>query len=252
MKMMRIVLTLVAILGVAETGVLAQSLPWEDKVFINIGGGVQTGGSDFTSRVSFQIYDETANFDEPHPVGAGGLFDVSGGVRLWRNFGVGVGYTRFSDSTGVTLSGSVPHPLFFNALRPASAQAVGLDRSESAVHFQAIWMIVVSDKIDIALSAGPSVYSVTQDIVNSVTIQEGPAPFDVVAGATTRRGEVGDRGLGYNVGADVTYRVTKRFGGGLFLRYAGASLTLPGPSGRAVHSSDAGGFQIGIGLRARF
>ncbi len=159
---------------------------------------------------------------------------------------VGVGFSRVSDSADVAVAGTVPHPLFFDQLRGASAQASGLSRTETAVHLQLIYMAVVTNEIDVAISVGPSFFSVTQDIVSAVAVQEGAAPFEVVTAATATTTEVNDRAVGFNVGADMTYRFMPNLGAGLFLRYAAASVDLPSTS------SDAGGFQVGIGLRARF
>lgn len=239
-------LTMLVMMGLSTSVANAQALPWEDRGFFNISGGVQVGSNDFTRDISFPIYDETGTFTESHPVGSGGLFDVSGGARVWENVGVGIGFSRFSDSADVTLPGSVPHPLFFNQLRGTSAQASGLSRTETAVHIQLMYMAVVTSELDVALSVGPSFFSVTQDVVSAVNVQEGGAPFDAVAGTTTTTTQVDDSAVGFNVGADVTYRFMPNIGAGLFLRYTGASVNLPSTS------SDAGGFQVGIGLRVRF
>jgi hypothetical protein len=63
--------------------------------------------------------------------------------------------------------------------------------------------------------------------------------------------EASDSPVGINVGADVTYMVTKTFGAGVLLRYAGGSADLATPSGASL-SLDAGGFQFGAGVRVRF
>jgi hypothetical protein len=54
--------------------------------------------------------------------------------------------------------------------------------------------------------------------------------------------------VGINLGVDVTYLVTKRFGVGGLARYTWGSADLAG----AADKLTVGGFQIGGGLRVRF
>ncbi len=65
-------------------------------------------------------------------------------------------------------------------------------------------------------------------------------------------GENSDGAVGINVGADVTYMVTKRFGAGLLLRYAKSTAKLEPPDTDTPVKVRAGGFQVGAGLRVRF
>ena len=44
--------------------------------------------------------------------------------------------------------------------------------------------------------------------------------------------------------------VARHLGGGIFVRWAGGSVEVPASGGE--QSLDVGGFQVGIGLRARF
>ena len=55
------------------------------------------------------------------------------------------------------------------------------------------------------------------------------------------------RGYGVNVGFDANYMVTKMYGGGIFVRYNGATADLDN-----IGEVKAGGFQMGIGARVRF
>jgi hypothetical protein len=57
--------------------------------------------------------------------------------------------------------------------------------------------------------------------------------------------------VSFTAGVDGTYLVTPKFGVGAFLRYSGASTDLP-LSGGGTITVEAGGLQIGGGLRYRF
>jgi hypothetical protein len=57
--------------------------------------------------------------------------------------------------------------------------------------------------------------------------------------------------IGFNVGADLTYRFSNAIGVGAMARYAAAKFDLE-PEGGGPLTVNAGGFQIGAGLRFRF
>ena len=109
------------------------------------------------------------------------------------------------------------------------------------MHPQVVWFFPRSEKLDIAFSAGPSIYRVKQQLVPSVTVaaRTQNATFAVATESATA--------VGFNIGADAIYKVTPRQGIGIFVRYAEASTDLPGAQG--VH---VGGLQGGIGFRIRF
>jgi hypothetical protein len=57
--------------------------------------------------------------------------------------------------------------------------------------------------------------------------------------------------IGFNIGADLTYRFANNVGIGAILRYAAATVTLE-PDGGESSDVKVGGFQFGGGLRIRF
>ena len=227
----------------------AQAINWEDRGFANVNFGDQTQSHTFDSTKTFSLYDETATLKAGHKNGSGAIPDISGGVRVWRNVGLGIGYSRLQTTDDVTISASLPHPIFFDQPRSVSADAKGLKHTESAVHLFGLWMLPLSDKMDLALFGGPSFYNVKQDLVTSVTIATETAPFTSPV-VTPKNETVKDTAVGVNVGVDWSYMVTRNVGGGIFIRYTGASAKLP--VGASTVSVDVGGFQIGGGLRVRF
>ena len=232
-------------------------MEWTGRGFININGAFQVGDKSFTETLAgsdFILYDEQATYNLTHAFSGGALFDVGGGVRVWRNLAAGLAVSSFSTNSTVSLTGTVPHPLFFNRPRTVTHQQGGLDHRQVGWHFQLTWLVPVTDKIDLALSGGPSVFSVRQHIAvtspSAVQIAEAGSPFDVVTVSRVVTQELSESGFGGNVGIDFTYLFTDAFGGGLMLRWAGASVELPANGG--AQSVNAGGFQVGFGARVRF
>jgi Outer membrane protein beta-barrel domain len=229
-------------LVLAATPAHAQMMQWQDRGYANVNVLAQPQSRNVTATSSFELYGEQATVVGPRKIGGGAVFDISGGYRVWHNLAVGLGYSHFSNSDNVTVTARIPDPLVFDNPVQQDLDAGKLDHSENAVHISAVWFWPVTDKIDVALSAGPSIFNVSDEGVSGVTVQPNTS---IATGVTTSKDS--DTGVGVNVGLDVTYLVTPKIGAGLLLRYAGASVDVP-----TVESLNVGGFQIGAGLRYRF
>jgi len=237
------ILALCVCAGVAHP-VAAQTMQWTDKGFVTVNAGVQVGSHDLTATQSFDLYDETATVTSSSKVKSGGLFDIGGGYRVWNNVTVGLIYSWTSSDSNAAITGSIPDPVFFDRPRSVTASASGLNHTENALHFNATWMMPVTDKIDVGFSAGPSIFFVKQDMVSSLPIVSEPGP---TVGAPVVTGD-SETAVGVNFGVDVTYLVSKKWGVGGLARYTWGSATFAGTD----DSLTLGGFQIGGGLRLRF
>ena len=209
--------------------------------FVNITGGAQPQRRDLGKTDTFTLYDEKATLSSTQPIANGVFFDVSGGYRVWHGLAVGLGYSSFSTTSTATVVATIPNPLFFDQLKTVNSTATSLEHTERGIHLQAVWFVPVTDKIDVALSAGPSFIQVKQHLVSSVTVPAGTQNVNVVIGSEEGNAK------GVNVGFDGTYLITRNVGVGLMIRYAGGSLDLPSAPGLSV-----GGFQAGLGARLRF
>jgi hypothetical protein len=218
-------------------------MTWTDQVFVNISGGYQAGSDTLTTNTPFELYDEQGTVSSSQKVSGGGLFDISAGYKVWRNLAAGVGFSHTGGSSDATVTALVPDPLVFNQLRTVTSSATDLKHSENVIHLTATWMVPVTDKIDVGVSAGPAIFRVTQDLPSAVTVTEpGPTVSAVTIDSVTKTS------VGIDIGVDVTYLVTKTMGVGGLARYTRASSDLTGAS----DSATVGGFQIGGGLRIRF
>ena len=232
---------------------------WQDRGYFHLSFGGQSQDQTFTDTTAFTIYGERGNTAAGHSIGGGSLFDLSVGARVWKNLGVGLGYSSNSNENDATVTVRVPHPVVFGQFREATATATDLEHSEKAVHLQLVWMMPLTSKIRLAFMAGPSFFTVRQDVA-SVRAPEDlrdVAPFTSVSIATVTVTDVKESPVGINLGVDATYAITEYegvgIGAGAFVRYAGATADLPLAAG-ATRDEDikAGGAQAGIGLRLRF
>jgi hypothetical protein len=241
MTMTTRVLILASLTAVARSEARAQVPAAPPSMgFVNINVGAQAASRSVEVIQTFPLYGETARVTTSASVGSGALFDISGGYNVWGPVTAAIGFSNFSKSNDATGTASIPDPLATN--RPATVQVsqTGLHHSERAVHLQALWLFPVTNEFDVTVALGPTIFRVTQEIT-SVTVP--PGTQTVVPSVASERKTT----VGANFQVDGNYMVTRRFGAGGFIRYAGAKVNLP-----SVADLHVGGFHIGGGLRVRF
>lgn len=228
----------------------AVAYPKPAKWFVNLHGGAQVGSQDADRTSPFTLYDEPATFESRQLINGGGLIDIGGAARLYRNYGVGISYAAFESTNDVQFSGSLPHPLLFDRPRSFNGTSAA-DHKERGVHVQALWFIPFTDKIDFTVGVGPSFFTVEQGFVRGITFSENPPDFTSVTIDTTDTATIKESGVGFNVGGNMTYAITRLIGASAMVRYTRGSLTFNLAEGQTA-DLDAGGFQFGIGIGVRF
>jgi hypothetical protein len=196
----------------------AQTMQWTDKGYVSVNGGAQGGSHTLSESGSFPLYDETATFTSTNKVKGGGLFDIGGAYRVWgKNLLIGVTFTHMSSKSDGSVTGSIPDPAVTDRPRTVS-ELRDLKHAENAVHIDAVWMVPVANKLDIGISAGPTIFMVSQDTIPSLTVTD-PGPV-----VTTTVVKTSKTTVGFNAGLDVQYMVAKKWGVG------GSSCYSVGPS----------------------
>jgi hypothetical protein len=232
---------------ITDDQAFAQSSATERSTsFLTVNIGAQPTARDYTVAQSFPLYDETATVETLIGTGGKPIFDFGGGYRAWNAISIGVAFSFYKDSSSTTAVASIPDPLYFESPHTSSFPLEVLDHSERAVHLSVIYTLpfTLVEKLDVAVFAGPSFFTLKKDMPGAVTVVPGGSTLSNVAieefsgGATSA-----------HVGMDVTYMITPRFGAGGFWRYGSASVSVPDVSGGKV---DVGGLHLGIGGRVRF
>lgn len=228
----------------------AQSLTEMPTGFMNINVSQQTGSQHFTNRATFPVYGESASLSGSQKIGSSTMFDIGGGVRVWHRLTLGVSLNTMSTHSDLTVTGTVPNPLFANRPRNVTARAEDLGHSETDAHLQASWFVPITSHLDVSIFLGPSFFHVTQEQLSGINLAEGGFPYNqvTVTGVTTDKHD--DTAIGYNVGVDGTWLFTRRLGIGAFVRYTHATAEFK--SGDSTSSLAVGGPQAGIGLHIRF
>ena len=228
-------------LGLCGLAVPAHAqMAWTDKGFAAIDFGGQFGAKTFDGQATFPLYDEDATVQTSQDGKSAPMFDIRGGYKVWRNLAVGVGFSWASRSQDAAINASIPDPADFDHPRPVSLTAAGLKHSESALHLSGTWMIPVTDKVDVGLVGGPTIFFLSKEMASPLTVTEpGPA-------VTVDPTEESETGFGFHLGVDLQYMLNKRYGVGGLARYTW------GKADTTAGEVTMGGFQLGGGVRVRF
>jgi hypothetical protein len=238
-------------IGSFATDAAAQPQPFDGKLLIGVNVGIQVGDNDISRQSTFDLYDEQAVVDVNQTINNGAFFEVGGAMKWRGRLGFGVAYSFLSNKGEGTISGQLPHPQFFDQPRSFNASADDLAHTEQAVHIQAVWFIPFTTKVDFAVSAGPSIFNVKQELLRSVTFSEIPPAFTSVTIDSVDVVELRDSGWGFNLGLDMTYALTPRIGVGGLVRYTYGNVEFNLSESQTADVT-AGGFQIGGGVRLKF
>ena len=225
----------------------AQDRPF-DRGFVDVNAVSQATSSPIVRHtVSYPPSDPAQRYQVGYEIPDGPAFDISGGVRIRPNLSVGLAVSRFSPASRTDVDSVDVFARW--------GTVVHLGHRQRGYHLQTSWVVRVTDRLDVAFFAGPSLFSVLQTRVTDVQVSEAKSlpgsdhiREPMVTGVSTRR--VKHRQAGYNYGFDFTFRIAERVGIGILVRTAMS--IRPSASGRHPDVPVAGGSHVGIGARFRF
>jgi hypothetical protein len=228
----------------------ANAQTWSDHARVSINAAVQQPSTTFSATTHVPVYEGTSTLTANYTVPTGGLFDGDVILRVSGGFGVEVGVSSFTKSQVAQVSGTIPHPILGNPPRPISGTSGSLERSEIVGRIDAAY-VMSAGWIDLAVSAGPSFFTVNQDLVADVTFNESPS-FDRVTFTGATVSTAAATKLGFNAGVDVGIKLSKNVGIGGMVRYSHASMVFPLATTTSGVTADAGGTHVGGGVRVYF
>ena len=217
---------------------------------ISVNGGAVVGSTTAGQNFTFPLYAEDGRITNDIDLSGGAFFDIGGAYRVTSRLWAGVAFTSVSRTVDSSLSAQLPHPFYFNQARTVDATVEDLDGKETSVHISLLYPIAVSDKLEVALFGGPTRFSVTQDLVTGLDVDD-TYPYDSVTVNAAETASVSASAWGGHVGADISYRLTPMFSVGGLIRFARGSATLDAGNGDAV-SISPGGLMVGGGVRVVF
>lgn len=226
------------LLSPAVASAQSSSSAVEQRVYIQVGGGAQSGSHNLTNTSTFTIYGEQGTIAGAQEYGGGALWNIGGGFRAWRNLHLALNFTRNSDTMDTAVTASVPHPLFLNRPRTANQSIGGLKHEENGFHLAAMWAIPVGENLQFAFGGGPSFVTVKHDFATDArVVEQDAAPnFATVAIQDITLSTADKTAVTINVGAELTYFPFElgdsgKVGATVGFRYAGGTVALPGSTG---------------------
>jgi hypothetical protein len=241
MKTTGMLAVIVALLLGGGTTAIAQTAPGEPRAFLNISVGGQVQSRTFSETTTFVLFNETGSIVSNQTVGGGLVFDATFGYHVWNAVAFAVGVSTFNGSGEAAVVASIPSSIFIGlpvVWTFGPSDYGDLSQTNTAVNFLVVFVAPVSDRFDVAISAGPSVIRVKQEVASATANINSTATINSQSGTTAKAG---------TVGLDLSYRMNNRYSLGGFLRYMGGVVDLP-----AVPDMSVGGFQAGGGIRFRF
>jgi hypothetical protein len=238
-------------LAVAGLITMVSSVQAQDeriRVGFNVGSQVpsQTVSQEFTRT----LYLEDAPISNTFDLSGGALFDVGGWYKVTETLWAGVSFSSISRKSDGEIEAQLPHPFFFNRLRDAAGTLADLESKETGLHFDVMYVRPLMEKLDLGVFFGVSRFGVSQELITNIEIDEA-FPYDTADISDADVVKATGSAIGFNVGADVTYRLTDMFGVGGLIRFARGSVTLEPEPGEEVEI-DAGGLAAGVGVRVIF
>jgi hypothetical protein len=243
----RILLSAAVLLGALPAAAQSQSQP---RVEISANVGAQTPVSTFTASGTFPSNGgEMSTVTVDHSMKTGLGFNVGGAFRVTGKVWVGVQYAAVNTRPSASLEAAIPHPILFNAPRSVAGSVTDVGHKEQRVHVDLMYALPIR-AMDVRVLAGPTFFSLKQDFVSGVTINE-TYPFDTATFASATRKQLSDRATGFNAGIDVSRALTSHVAVGGIIRYSRADVKFD-DSEVGKQTVKSGGVETVAGVRFRF
>lgn len=229
--------------------------PPPPRVRIVVNAAYWTGsGPTFRDPRQFEEYVEQTTIRTSYATQSGAFGpDASLQVSVFRGLGILVGYSQVSrDQTG-TVDVTRPNPLYFDRPRQASAEIDDYRYRERAFHLDLAYGRGAGRHFDWSLFAGVSLFRVEADLLDS-PVYDDVYPYDELRIQSTPGKRARSSPTGFNLGGRLDYRFggSGRFALGVQFLYSTASVELQASPEAQKASFDAGGFQVGAGVRLYF
>lgn len=237
----------------AITFIAANPIVAQERLRISANIGQQASTTTVSQEQSFDRYFEQGSYTFEREIPQSVIFDFAAMVRVWRGLYAGGALSIFDQTGAGTVTARVPHPLQFNKPRTTAGEIADANRREFGQHITVGWAIPASGGLDFILSGGPSFFNTQQLFVTRLnfSLQDEVFPFEELAFPRADTEIQRENVIGYNAGVDMTWRLNKRIGLGLLVRYSAGKKEFI-PTGALPVEVTAGGLHAGGGVRVLF
>jgi hypothetical protein len=224
-----------------------QALP---RGFVSLGIGTSLTDGSFDYIVIFPLFAETGRIDTTVDLGRHLVFDIGGGLRLWKRLGMGASYVTATADGTLASEITLPNPFLFD--QPTTGLAHGSTRQTTRQFLiEGLFSLYRSPRWLVVLSGGPALTSLTQNLARDTFRIEYTFPFETIDVTEVSGDDSSGTAYGGHVGLSVTWTPGRRFGLDGRIRWSGASVDLDDIDGNRV-TVEAGGLQLTGGIRFLF
>jgi opacity protein-like surface antigen len=216
---------------------------------MELDGAFGATSSTFEESRPITEFAEEGVIDTDYEGKAGPGFEVGMQYRFTRSLGVGAAFGMLNRDEDGTFAAQLPHPLFFNRDRQVTGTVSGYKLKETAFHLGLVFT-GGGGSLDYSLFAGASFIKVESDILDELQYNHA-YPYDTVTVTGTPSQSLNDNPVGFHVGGGLDFHLGRRFGLGAKVRYSQAKAELAPEGGQPIEV-DAGGLQVGAGIRIFF
>jgi opacity protein-like surface antigen len=220
----------------------------EGRLKLSLTGAFGVSSLDFSGTRTFTEFAEEGQIRADYSADKGPGFEGGLAYRFGSRLSVALTGSYLKRDSSAAVQASLPHPLYLNRDREVEADVDGLDYTETAGHLDLV-LSGHSGSLDFSVFAGPSLFKVKADLAGAPAYTQS-YPFDTVTVTSVPTTSANDTAFGFNVGAGVDYRFSPKFAFGVQGRFSRGSAKLPAEGGEI--DVDAGGFQVGAGVRISF
>jgi hypothetical protein len=231
----------VLLLAIATSPAAAETKPARAVVVSGVFGLAPA----FEERRTLRLHSERGSVDTTYGGGLvqGAEIGVSYGLGPRLGLQIAAGGTRRSRHGAY--AARLPHPLYLDAHRRAEGEVDGLTYMELAGHV-GLSYAGRTGTLAYTVFAGPSVYRVGAELIETASTQESYPYDDVTFSLSTAR--TARVGPGAHAGASLEYPLAARLSLGLQTRYCYGRVVLA-PNDDDKTRVGAGGPQVALGLR---
>ena len=226
----------------------AASADEEGRLKLSLTGAFGVSSLDFSGTRTFTEFAEEGQVRADYSADKGPGFEGGLAYRFGSRLSVALTGSYLKRDSGASVQANLPHPLYLDRDRQVERDVSGLSYNETAGHLDLV-LSGHSGSLDFSVFAGPSVFKVKTDLAGAPTYTQS-YPFDEVNVTGVPTVSANDTAFGFNVGAGIDYRFKPKFAFGIQGRFSRGSAKLPAEGGEI--DVDAGGFQVGAGVRISF
>jgi len=236
--------------GVVFWPTLADAQFVDDRYRVSISGGLQGAGSGITQTLTITKNVENTTLTAVAPFDRAVVIDGGGWGRIRGRFGARVAFSRMSRTADARVSGTIPHPFYYEHGRAISGTQPGADERESALHVDLAVLAAATPTLELTVFAGPTWFWTSQDLVTNVSYSES-YPYDTATYSSAALVSQSATKAGVNAGADITWFMSEHLGVGGLIRFSRATVTYSAGTDNSA-SARVGGMQATAGLRVSF